>query len=63
MNIPVIQEMKMGYNLMDLLSFTGIIFTVNQSVSVISSSLFQNGEHLIEYFAYREGSSCNSRYC
>ena len=55
MNIPVIQELKVGYNLMDHVALIGLTFTVNQSVSLIPDSFFENGKVLIDYFRHRNG--------
>ena len=53
MNIPVIQDLKVGYNLMDHVGASGMIFIVDQSVSLIHDSFFENGKVLIDYFRYR----------
>jgi choline dehydrogenase len=55
MNIPVIQDLKVGYNLMDHVGVIGLTFLVNQSVSIIPESFFENGKYLINYFRYRNG--------
>jgi len=55
MNIPVIQELKVGYNLMDHMGVIGLTFTVNQSVSILPESFFENGKVLIDYFRHRNG--------
>jgi len=55
MNIPVIQDLKVGYNLMDHMGVIGMTFIVNQSVSLIPESFFENGKDLINYFRYRNG--------
>jgi choline dehydrogenase len=55
MNIPVIQDLKVGYNLMEHVGVIGLTFMVNQSVSLLFESLFENDKDLIEYFQYRTG--------
>jgi choline dehydrogenase len=55
LNIPVIHDLKVGYNLMDHVGVIGMTFLVNQSVSIIPESFFENGEYLINYFRYRNG--------
>jgi len=52
MNIPVIQGLKEGYNLMDHMGVIGMTFIVNQSVSIIPESFFENDNDLIKYFQY-----------
>jgi choline dehydrogenase len=53
--IPVIQDLKVGYNLMDHMAVIGITFLVNDSVSLRSDAVFQDGRDLIEYFRYHTG--------
>ena len=55
MNIPVIQDLKVGYNLMDHMGVIGMTFLVNQSASIIPDSFFKNGKDLLDYFRYRNG--------
>lgn len=55
MNIPVIQDLKVGYNLMDHVGVIGMTFIVNQSVSLIPESFFESGKYLIDYFRHRNG--------
>jgi choline dehydrogenase len=55
MSIPVIQDLKVGYNLMDHMAVIGITFLVNESVSIRSDSVFQDGKDLIDYFRYHKG--------
>jgi len=55
MDIPVIQDLKVGYNLMDHMAVIGITFLVNKSVSIRSESIFESGKDLIDYFQCRKG--------
>lgn len=55
MSIPVIQDLKVGYNLMDHMAVIGLTFPVNESVSLRSDSVFQDGKDLIDYFRYHKG--------
>jgi choline dehydrogenase len=55
MNIPVIRDLNVGYNLMDHMGVIGMTFIVNQSVSLIPESFFENGKYLIDYFRHRNG--------
>jgi choline dehydrogenase-like flavoprotein len=53
--IPVIQDLKVGFNLMDHMAVIGITFLVNESASLRSDDVFQDGKDLIEYFRYHTG--------
>ena len=55
MNISVIRDLKVGYNLMDHIGIIGMTFIVNQSVSLMPESFFDNGRFLIDYFRHRNG--------
>ncbi|GFG34276.1 hypothetical protein Cfor_00519 [Coptotermes formosanus] len=55
MNIPVIQDLKVGYNLMDHPGVIGITFIVNQSVSLMPEYFLETGKNLRDYFVNRTG--------
>ena len=54
MNIPIIQNLKVGYNLMDHVSLPGITFTVNQPVTIIEENL-QRPIPIIQYLLANKG--------
>jgi choline dehydrogenase len=55
MRIPVIQDLKVGYNLMDHMAVIGITFMINESVSLRTDIIFRDGKDLINYFRYHTG--------
>lgn len=56
MKIPLIQDLKVGYNLMDHVSTGGVIFTLDkQNFSLSTREIFNNISILLEYLNYRTG--------
>ncbi|GFG28583.1 hypothetical protein Cfor_11704 [Coptotermes formosanus] len=55
LNIPLIQDLKVGYNLMEHPGLPTATFIVNQSVSFISTHLLTNVTALEEYLCYHRG--------
>ncbi|CAL1689799.1 unnamed protein product [Lasius platythorax] len=54
LNIPVIQDSKVGYNMYEHIGFLGLTFMVNQSVTLLQQKLL-NPTILLEYFLYKDG--------
>ncbi|XP_072756190.1 glucose dehydrogenase [FAD, quinone]-like [Anoplolepis gracilipes] len=54
LNIPVIQDSKVGYNMYEHIGFLGLTFMVNQSVSLLQNKLL-NPSILLEYLLHRDG--------
>ena len=54
LSIPVIQDLKVGYNLQDHVALTSLIFLVNQSVT-ISDTTVQNPADVLNYLANGDG--------
>ncbi|XP_029680543.1 glucose dehydrogenase [FAD, quinone]-like [Formica exsecta] len=54
LNIPVIQDSKVGYNMYEHIGFLGLTFMVNQSVSLLQNKLI-NPSVLLEYVLHKEG--------
>ncbi|XP_070150232.1 glucose dehydrogenase [FAD, quinone]-like [Polyergus mexicanus] len=54
LNIPVIQDSKVGYNMYEHIGFLGLTFMVNQSVSLLQNKLL-NPSIFLEYVLYKEG--------
>lgn len=54
LNIPVIQDSKVGYNMYEHIGFLGLTFMVNQSVTLLQQKLL-NPSILLEYFLYKDG--------
>lgn len=52
--IPVIQDLKVGYNLQDHNSLSSLTFLINQPISV-SDSTAQNPIHVLNYFFQGKG--------
>lgn len=48
LNIPVVRDLKVGYNLQDHVSFNGLEFLVNQPVTLSEGNL-QNPIHILNY--------------
>nr|CAD7398693.1 unnamed protein product [Timema cristinae] len=55
MGIPVLQNLKVGFNLMDHIALGGLTFTVNQSVSLRTEHLLDDQNNFVEYLAYHKG--------
>jgi len=54
LNIPVIQDSKVGYNMYEHIGFLGLTFMVNQSESLLQNKLF-NPKLFLEYFLHKRG--------
>lgn len=54
LNIPVIQDSKVGYNMYEHIGFLGLTFMVNRSVSLLQNKLL-NPSVLLEYALHKEG--------
>lgn len=48
-NIPVIQDLKVGYNLQDHVGLSGLVFTVNKPITIVETNV-QNPIDLLNYF-------------
>ncbi|KYM93709.1 Glucose dehydrogenase [acceptor] [Cyphomyrmex costatus] len=55
LDIPVIQDSKVGYSMYEHVGFLGLTFMVNQSVSLLQSKLILNPSTLLEYVLYKDG--------
>ena len=55
LNIPLIQDLKVGYNLMEHPGFVTASFIVNQSVTFNGMELLTNLTDLSEYLSYHRG--------
>jgi choline dehydrogenase len=55
LNIPVMQDLKVGYNLMEHPGLTTVSFIVNQSISFISQELLSNLTAVSAYMSYHRG--------
>ncbi|KAL6259284.1 hypothetical protein P5V15_009203 [Pogonomyrmex californicus] len=54
LNIPVVQDSKVGYNMYEHIGFLGLTFMVNQSVSLLQSKLV-NPSVFLEYILHKDG--------
>ncbi|XP_065157056.1 glucose dehydrogenase [FAD, quinone]-like [Atheta coriaria] len=54
LGIPPIQDLKVGYNLQDHISFSHLLFLVNESITV-SDTLVQNPRHVLNYLLNGDG--------
>ena len=54
LNIPVIQNLKVGYNLQDHISVPGLVFLVNESVTFNDLSM-QHPDNYFDYFVNHRG--------
>ncbi|XP_039305298.1 glucose dehydrogenase [FAD, quinone] [Solenopsis invicta] len=54
LNIPVIQDSKVGYNMYEHIGFLGLTFMVNQSVSLLQNKLLSPSV-VLEYLLYKDG--------
>jgi choline dehydrogenase len=55
MKIPVIRDLKVGYNLMDHPALASTLFIVNQSVSYLTEAVVRNRSALVDYLSNRRG--------
>jgi choline dehydrogenase len=55
MNIPVVQDLKVGYNLMDHPGLPSVTFIVNQSVTYLTDAVMTNRSALLDYLYNRRG--------
>lgn len=53
--IPVIADLAVGYNLMDHVAAGGVIFLVNQSVSLRAERILNSHDDYVDYLAYHDG--------
>lgn len=55
-NIPVVKDLKVGYNLMDHIAAGGLIFTADrQNMSLTTSFLLQNPKFILDWMSQRGG--------
>lgn len=54
LNIPVLQDLRVGFNLQDHTGLSGLIFLVNESITITEPSV-QNPRDIIDYFVYGKG--------
>lgn len=54
LGIPVIQNLKVGYNLMDHIAMGGLTFRINKPYSITTNKMLQ-AESLSEYFNHHRG--------
>lgn len=54
LNIPIVQDLRVGFNLQDHTGLSGLIFLVNESITITESSV-QNPRDIIDYFVYGRG--------
>ncbi|XP_062565673.1 glucose dehydrogenase [FAD, quinone]-like [Armigeres subalbatus] len=54
LGIPVIQDLKVGYNLQDHATLSGLVFTVNKPVTIREQDMRQP-EHILNYIFNRQG--------
>ncbi|XP_069698986.1 glucose dehydrogenase [FAD, quinone]-like [Periplaneta americana] len=53
--IPVIQDLPVGYNLMDHIASGGVVFTIDKNMSLITDKILSDTSNLANYFAYHTG--------
>lgn len=54
LGIPVIEDLKVGYNLMDHIGMMALAFVLNQTVALRESDMF-NDKNMFEYMSYHSG--------
>ncbi|XP_067014665.2 glucose dehydrogenase [FAD, quinone]-like [Anabrus simplex] len=55
LKIPVIQNLKVGYNLMDHIAKGGLTFVINDTVSLRMDSILTRTENYVDYLAFHQG--------
>ncbi|XP_067009423.2 glucose dehydrogenase [FAD, quinone] [Anabrus simplex] len=58
-NIPVIQDLKVGFNLQDHVTLPGLAFLVNKSVSIVEGRIVANPMYSLEYMLEGRGPLTN----
>ncbi|GLH01009.1 Glucose dehydrogenase [acceptor] [Gryllus bimaculatus] len=53
--IPVLQNLKVGYNLMDHVCKGGLTFVVNDTVSLRTDHILEQRDYYVDYLAYKMG--------
>lgn len=53
--IPLIQNLKVGYNLMDHITIGGVIFTIDKPYSLKTDRILNNHSALVNYLYYHQG--------
>ncbi|KAJ8872315.1 hypothetical protein PR048_025919 [Dryococelus australis] len=54
LKIPVVEDLKVGYNLMDHIALGGLTFLCNAS-SLNVNDILDNSQNFVDYFQYRRG--------
>lgn len=54
LGIPVIEDLKVGYNLMDHIGMMALSFVLNQTVALTERDMF-NDKNIFEYMSYHSG--------
>lgn len=55
LRIPVIQDLPVGENLQDHVSFGGLVFLINDTVSLVDSRVARNFQNTVDYFVRNSG--------
>ncbi|XP_049767276.1 glucose dehydrogenase [FAD, quinone]-like [Schistocerca cancellata] len=55
MGIPVLQDLAVGYNLQDHASIGGLMFVVNESVSLRAEDILGRRDNYVQFLAYGRG--------
>ncbi|XP_069672030.1 glucose dehydrogenase [FAD, quinone]-like [Periplaneta americana] len=55
LNIPVIQDLPVGYNLMDHPAIPSASFLINQTVALVTNDLISDRNNLIDFMSYHRG--------
>ena len=54
LGIPIIEDLKVGYNLMDHIGMMALTFVLNQTVAITERELFDD-KNIFEYMSYHSG--------
>jgi choline dehydrogenase len=54
LGIPVIEDLQVGYNLMDHIAMIALSFVLNQTVTITEKEMF-NDKNIFEYLSYHSG--------
>lgn len=55
LKIPVLANLRVGYNLMDHIAMGGLTFMIDEPYSITTDKIIDNRTNLVDYFMYHQG--------
>lgn len=63
LQIPVLANLRVGYNLMDHIAMGGLTFLIDKPYSITTHKIIDNRTNLIDYFLYHQGPMATAGGC